>query len=237
MARLEGIVRERIASFRALVADTVVHLFEDVGRITKSSTDTKVLSVIRPVVNNAISKTFKSATFYVAVEQAVHMYASKPKIADTVATRMINVTSLTVRAAKFKNHEIKKSSFKKRKMELVQLAEAVHGNIIREDDGIPTKKMDLSRAPNCRRDTFDDTKLIQRPAVHHLLRMSRISAVIQAIAERRRAATIETAGNIAPPFVPNREYSESDLEAQVQLNEMYQRAFVYRSYRPITEYQ
>lgn len=67
LAKLENAIREQIASILALVEDPFAQFFADAGRVTESSLDTNVISVIQRVVNRALPKGFRSAFFYWAV--------------------------------------------------------------------------------------------------------------------------------------------------------------------------
>lgn len=71
-AKLENAMREQIASIPVSVEYAVLRLFCDAGCATESSSDTKVLSVIRTVVNTSVVKDFQSAASYTAVQWAVH---------------------------------------------------------------------------------------------------------------------------------------------------------------------
>lgn len=57
-AKLKNTLRGRIASISAVVEDAVVRLFSDARRATESSSDTKVMSAIRTVVNRLVTKAF-----------------------------------------------------------------------------------------------------------------------------------------------------------------------------------
>lgn len=53
-------VRSKFANISGVVDDSFVRLIGDLGRATDSSPDTKVLSVIRTVVNRSVRKPFRS---------------------------------------------------------------------------------------------------------------------------------------------------------------------------------
>lgn len=101
---------EQIASIPALVEETIIRLSEDVGRVTESRPDTKMISEIRTVVNRALVKSFWSANLYSSVQDAVHECIPEPMSVDTVVGRLVVDASVTVRVAKFLKLEVKRSS-------------------------------------------------------------------------------------------------------------------------------
>lgn len=58
--------------------EAVLRLFGDAEPATKSSPDSKVLSVIRTVVNRSVTKAFQSSASQTAVENAVKIFGRAP---------------------------------------------------------------------------------------------------------------------------------------------------------------
>lgn len=79
-------MREQIGTILNLVGDAVMHLSGCAVRATKSSLDTKVVSVIQAVLNRALAKDFRRAAFYTAVQGAVQKYVPEPRSFYEVAT-------------------------------------------------------------------------------------------------------------------------------------------------------
>lgn len=57
-------MREQIASIHVFLEDAVIRLSGEAGRITESSPDTRVFSMIQTVIHRNVAKDFRSATFY-----------------------------------------------------------------------------------------------------------------------------------------------------------------------------
>lgn len=96
LAGQENTVRGQIAIILALVGHAVVRLFVYAGRPTESSLDTKVMEVIRAVVNRLVSKAFQSSVFQNAVKRAVHNSLVGPHVTCDVTTRTIDLPAFTV---------------------------------------------------------------------------------------------------------------------------------------------
>lgn len=110
-------MRKQIAGIPALVEDDVLRLFGDAGRAKESSSDAKVISVIRTVVNKALRKGFRSAAFYLAVQKAVHKCVAEHQTVEVVVTSMSDTLAFIVPVTKFIDHKLDKSSFDKARME------------------------------------------------------------------------------------------------------------------------
>lgn len=160
LAKLENTVCEQIASIPALLEDAVVRLFGDAGRVTESTPDTKVISVIQTVVSRSLVNLFRSVAFYLALEGAVHKCVSEPPSFDAVATRMIDASAFVVPVAKFIKKEFKRSSLDKAKIEerFNKMAETVMEEKISEEDGILTKRMDSAQSKSPPTDISGDKK-------------------------------------------------------------------------------
>lgn len=104
--RMETTLRKQFAVIPALVEDADIRLLGDVIRVTESISDTKVIPVIRTVVSRSLAKGFWNATFYLAVDGAVHKCVSEPLSVDSVAEKLVDAPSSTVRVAEFINDEV-----------------------------------------------------------------------------------------------------------------------------------
>lgn len=109
----------------------------------------RVISVIRSVLNRDQTKAFQSATFYTAVEKAVHKCISKYQSVDAVTTRMIGAPASTVSVVKFIKHDVEKNSIENANMEehAVKLAEVIDEKRTEEENRIPTMNTDSVRSP------------------------------------------------------------------------------------------
>lgn len=153
-------MRDQIAIFTALPEDGVVYLFGYVGRTTKSSPGTKVVSMLQTVVNRAVDKGFRSVAFYLTVEKAVHKSVPEPQSVDTVTTMLINSPAFTVLVVEFIKHKVEKSSVDKARIEEQpnKLSETVHDKQMKIEEGILTEKVDAARSLNPPKDISDDSK-------------------------------------------------------------------------------
>lgn len=109
-AGLKHTVREHIANIPDLLKDAVVRLFNDKGRKTVSSPDSKVMAVNQTVVNRSVTKAFQSSAFHTTVKRAQHKCLAEPHLVNEVATRAINLPAFTIPLAKFVKNDVEKCS-------------------------------------------------------------------------------------------------------------------------------
>lgn len=110
-------MHKQIEIIRALVEDADVRLVDDTGRVTESSLVTKIIPVIRIVVNRSVAKAFQSSTFSSAVEIAVKTCVVEPHVVNDVAICTVDASAFKVPVAKFGNNEAEKRSFEESQMD------------------------------------------------------------------------------------------------------------------------
>lgn len=100
-------------------------------------------------LNRSLAKGFWSATYYLAVEDAVHNGMPEPWSVNKVAAKLADCPSVLVPVAKFIKHEIEKNSLDKAKMarRFVKLSEAVKEKKLKTEDRIPTRTIDSAWSP------------------------------------------------------------------------------------------
>lgn len=93
------------------------------------------------MINKAVTRAFRSADFYLAVEEAVHKFVFEARIFDAVATGMIDAPAFIVPLVKFIKQEIENSHLDKARTEnvLKELAEEVEAENTRVEDRSSTK--------------------------------------------------------------------------------------------------
>lgn len=88
-------------SILALAGDAVVQLLSKAGGGTESSPDTKLMSVIRTVVNRSVAKAFQSSAFQIAAKRAVQKRLAKLHVFNVLATLTVNALAFTVPVSSF----------------------------------------------------------------------------------------------------------------------------------------
>lgn len=69
------------------------------------------------MVNRAVAKSFRSASYYTEAEQAVQKCVSECQIVYAVKTRMMDSHVIPVSVEKFNKQEVEKNFFEKAKMD------------------------------------------------------------------------------------------------------------------------
>lgn len=221
--------KEDIPPHPAPVQDTIVWFFGDVGSATESSPDTKVMSVIRTVVNQSVAKAWQSSTFQTAMEKEVQKYLVEPHVVNDVATHTIDAPALVVPVAKFMKNEIEIRSLENAKMDQhrnISNKAGVHRKKMTEDKFSPQKK-DSIRSLRPSKDKSDDKKTNLK--AYSSFTSSAESATRRYQNRRREEWRIRYRSVLAHM----RDHSESNLKVLEPVNKTNQTAVDYRSYHLI----
>lgn len=116
LARLEDMVLDQFASIYGTSEEPVFSLLGNAGPKTKSGPATKVLVVIRTVVNRSISKAYYGTAFRISVERELAKRMAEPYVADDVALHATDLQVFTSPVAKFVRNGFEKHSLKKGKL-------------------------------------------------------------------------------------------------------------------------
>lgn len=140
-------MREQIAGILALVEDAVIGQLGEANQATKSSTDTKEISLMHIMASSSLGNDFRSAANYFVVEQAVQKCVLNHPSVDAAAAKLIDVPYLTIHMATFIKLEFEKISvdkarFKKR---FPKLAKAVEKKKFKVEDGTSTIRINTAR--------------------------------------------------------------------------------------------
>lgn len=90
-----------------------MRLFGDAGRATDSCPDSKVMALIRTVVNQSVTKVLQRSTILSAVQRASHKRIAEPHMKDDSATRTIPLPAFTVPVDKIVKNKIGERSVEK----------------------------------------------------------------------------------------------------------------------------
>lgn len=99
-------MHDQFASILATVQEAVLRLFGEAGRATESGPDSKVMAVIRAVINWSVARAFQSFAFQSAVERAGLKCLPELHAANDVVLCTIDLRLCTVPVAKFVHTEV-----------------------------------------------------------------------------------------------------------------------------------
>lgn len=172
-----------------------------------------------------------------AVEHGVYKFVSENHILDAVATNTIDAATFIVLVARFIKHEVEKVSLGRAKMEetFSKLDEVVDEQKIKAEDGIASTRMDLTQSSSPLTDMSDDkivnSRVYSRLTVSDESDGRRYESIRRAGRSRCHRSRRHHCSTTLPAY--KREHYKSSVKVLEPVNERYQNAVDYCSYRLI----